>query len=64
MGRKIESKSVSLTKQNDPKQNYSSPENFKYKPRGLIAANDVYTTIRKKIFAVFNDIKCQKYSNA
>ena len=54
MGRKIESKPVSLTKQNDPKQNYSSPANLKYKPRGLIAANNnVYTTIKKEIFAVF-----------
>ena len=52
--RKIESKPVSLTKQNDPKQNYSSPANLKYKPRVLIAANNnVYRTIRKKIFTVF-----------
>ena len=54
MGRRIESKPVSLTKQNEPKQNYSSPANFKYKPRGLIAANNnVYRTIMKKIFASF-----------
>ena len=54
MGRKIESNPVSLTKQNDPKQNYSSPANLKYKPHGLIGANNnVYGTIRKKIFAVF-----------
>ena len=54
MGRKRESKPVSLTKQNDSKQNYSSPANPKYKPRALIAENNnVYRTIRKKIFAVF-----------
>ena len=53
MGRRIESKPVSLTKQNDPKQNCSFPANLKYKPRGLIAADsNVYRTIRKKIFAV------------
>ena len=47
-------KKASLTKQNDPKQNYSSPANLKYKPRGLIAANNnVYKTIKKKIFALF-----------
>ena len=40
VGRKIESKLVSLIKQNDPKQNYSSLANLKYKPRGLIAANN------------------------
>ena len=54
VGRQIGSMSVSLTKQDDAKQIYSSPVNVKYKPRGLIAANNnVYTTIRKKIFAVF-----------
>ena len=54
MDREIGSMSVSLTKQDDVKQIYSSPVNFKYKPRGLIAANNnVYRTIRKKIFAVF-----------
>ena len=54
MDRKIESKPVSLTKQNDPKQNYSSPANLKYKPPVLITANNnVYRTIRKKIFTVF-----------
>ena len=54
VGRKRESKPVSLTKQNDSKRNYSSPANPKYKPRALIAANNnVYRTIRKKIFAVF-----------
>ena len=53
MGKGIESKPVSLTKQNDPKQSYSFPTNLKYKPRVLIAANNnVYRTIRKKIFAV------------
>ena len=57
--RRIERKPVSLTKQNDPKQNYSSPVNLKYKSRGLLAANNnVYRMIRKKIFAVFYDIKC------
>ena len=54
VGRQIGSMSVSLTKQDDAKQIYSSPVHVKYKPRGLIAANNnVYTTIRKKIFAVF-----------
>ena len=63
--RKLESKPVSLTKQNYPKQNYSSPANLKYKPRGFTGANNNgYTTIRKKIFGVFNDIKFQKYSSA
>ena len=62
VGRRIESKPVSLTKQNDPKQNYSSPASLKYKPRVLIAANNFDITTRKKIFAVFYDIKCQKYS--
>ena len=33
VGRRIESKSVSLIKQNDPKQNYSSSANLEYKPR-------------------------------
>ena len=61
MGRGIESKKVSLTKQNDPKQNYSSPANRKYKPRVLIAANDnVYRMKRKKIFAVFLRYKMSK----
>ena len=54
MDREIGSMSVSLTKQDDVKQIYSSPVNFKYKPRRLIAANNnVYRTIRKKIFAAF-----------
>ena len=52
MGRRIESKPVSLIrkilgfiKQNNPKQNYSSPPNSKYKPNGLIVANNnVYGT--------------------
>ena len=53
MGRGIEGKKDSLAKQNDPKQNYSSPANLKYKPRVLMAANNnVYRTIRKKVFAV------------
>ena len=30
---------VSLIKQNDPNQNYSSPANLKYKPLGLTVAN-------------------------
>ena len=64
VGRRIESKPVSFTKQNDQKQNYSSPANFKYKPLGLIAANNyVHRTIRKKRFAVICDIKCQTCSN-
>ena len=55
------SMSVSLTKQDDVKQIYSSPVNFKYKPRGLIAANNnVYRTIRKKIFAAFYLYKMSK----
>ena len=53
VGRRIESKPVSLTKQNERKQKYSSPANLKYKPRLLISANNNYRTIRKKIFAVF-----------
>ena len=53
LSRRIERKPVSIT-QNDPKQNYSSPANLKYKPRGLITTNNnVYRTVRKKIFAVF-----------
>ena len=60
MGRKIKSKAVSLAKQNDRKQIYSSPVNLKYKPRGLIAANNVYRVIRKKIFAVFERYKMSK----
>ena len=61
MGRGIESKPVSLTKQNDPKQNYSFPLNLKYKSRVLIAANNnVYRTIRKKMFAVFLQYKISK----
>ena len=61
MGRGIESKPVSLTKQNDPKENYSSPANPRYKPRVLIAANNnVYRTIRKKIFAGFFLYKMSK----
>ena len=35
MDRRIESKPISLTRQNDPKQNHSSTENLKYKLRGL-----------------------------
>ena len=60
MGRKIKSKPVSLTKQNDPEQIYSSPVNLKYKPRELMAANNVYRVIRKKIFAVFERYKMSK----
>ena len=55
MGRKIKSKPVSLIK-----QIYSSPVNLKYKPRGLIAANNVFRVIRKKIFAVFEQYKMSK----
>ena len=61
MGRGIEGKKDSLAKQNDPKQNYSSPANLKYKPRVLIAENNnVYRTIRKKIFALFLRYKMSK----
>ena len=60
MGRGIESRPVNLTKQNDPKQNYSSPANLKYKPRVLVAAKKLYRTIRKKIFAVFLRYKMSK----
>ena len=59
-----EGKKVSLTKQNDPKQNYFSSANPKYKPHVLIAANNkIYRTIRKELFIVFYNIKCQMYSN-
>ena len=61
MGRRIESKKVSSTKQNDRKQNYSFPGNLKYKPRLLIAANNIVNrTIEKKIFAVFLGYKISK----
>ena len=61
MGRGIESKPVSLTKQNDPKQNYSFPANLKHKPGVLIVAdNNVYRTKRKKMFAVFLRCKMSK----
>ena len=54
VGCRIESKPLSLTKQNNPKQSHPFPENLIHKPRGLMAANNnVYRTIRKKIFAVF-----------
>ena len=53
VGRRRESKPVSLTKQNERQQKYSSPANLKYKPRLLISANNNYRTIRKKTFAVF-----------
>ena len=56
-----EGKKVSLAKQNDPKQNYFSSANPKYKPHVLIAANN--RTIRKELFIVFYNIKCQMYSN-
>ena len=50
VGSRIGSKQVSLTEQNDPKQNYTSRANLKYKPCVLIAANNnVYRKIRKKI---------------
>ena len=43
------------------KQNYYFPANLKYKPRVLIAANNnVYRTIRKKMFAVFLRYKMSK----
>ena len=56
---RIESKPVSLTNQNDPKQSYSFPANLKYKPHGLIAANNyLHRTIKKKYLLLFYDIKC------
>ena len=49
VGRRIESKSVSMLKQNDLKGNPSSPASFKYKQRGLIVANNnVHRTLMKK----------------
>ena len=61
MDRRIESKLISLTKQNDRKQNCSFPANLKYKPRGLIAAKyNVYRTIGKKILVVFLRYKMSK----
>ena len=61
VGRRIESKPVSLTKQNRSKQNYSFPANLKYKLRGLIAANNnAYRTIWKKIFGAFLRYKMSK----
>ena len=53
-GRRIESRSICLTKQkqNDPKKftRNSSPTNFEYKPREVIAEyNIVRKTIREKI---------------
>ena len=59
MGRRTESKPVSLIKQNDPKQNQSSPASLK-KRRGLMAANNnIYGTIRIKWY----DKKCKKCNN-
>ena len=53
-----------LTKQNDPKQNfthYSSPVNVEYELRGLMAEdNNVYKTIRKRIYAIFVRYKILK----
>ena len=61
VGRRVESKPVSSTKQNRAKQNYSSLVNLKYKPRGLIAANNnAYRTIWKKIFGAFLRYKMSK----
>ena len=60
-GRRIESKPVSLIKQNDPKQNNSSPANPKYYSRVLIVANNnAYRTTRKKILSVFLRYKMSK----
>ena len=54
VGRRIESKPVSLAKNNDLKQNYSSSASLQYKPRGLVVTNNrVYRTMKKNIFAVF-----------
>ena len=52
-----ERKPLNLTKQNDPKQNYSSLVNLKYKLTGLITANNNVYRIRKKIFPVFERYK-------
>ena len=61
MNRRSGSESVSLTEQNDPKQNYCFPANLKYKPRSLNAANEnAYRTIKKKIFAAFLRYKMSK----
>ena len=61
LGRMIERKPVSLTKQNDPKQNYSFSANLKYKPRELIAANNnVFRTGKQRIFAAFLRYKMSK----
>ena len=64
----IESKPVSLTNQNDPKQSCSFPANLKYRPHGLIAANNyLYRTIKKKVFAVvlwYKMLNVQKRINA
>ena len=53
-----------LTKQNDPKQNfahYSSPLNVECELCGLIAEdNNVYKTIRKRIYAIFVRYKILK----
>ena len=57
-GSMIESKSVCLTKQNDPKQNVNynpSSTKVKYEPRGSMAENNnVYKLIRM----LFYNIKC------
>ena len=53
-----------LTKQNDPKQNfahYSSPLNVECELCGLMAEdNNVYKTIRKRIYAIFVRYKILK----
>ena len=65
MESKIESNAVRLAKENNSKQNNSSLANLKYKPRGLIAANNnVYKKIRKKILVVFYFIKCSSVKSA
>ena len=50
--------------ENDPKQNfthYSSLANVKFEPRELMAENNnVYKTIRKKIYAAFIRYKMLK----
>ena len=36
----------------------SPPTNLEYKPRGLIAENNVCKTIRQELYAVVYNIKC------
>ena len=36
----------------------SPPTNLEYKPRGLMAENNVCKTKRQELYAVYYDIKC------